>query len=437
MSSDAKRGSRFWGAGMALVAAAAMVATLPGRTHGLGLITEPLLADLGLDRVPFACLNFWATLLGAAFCLPIGWLLDRVGTRIVLAGVLLALGATVVAMSALEPQAASLPLPAPEALVGSAAAGVRVPLLLFLLVLFTRGLGQSGLSVVSLGIVGKAAGDRPGRLIGLYSFLVAVGFMAAFMAVKGAFEWGGAEWRSVWRAIGLVLLAGGIVSPLLVGTTAAGPGEKSAAGRDAPPARGATLWEALATPAFWVFGLATSFYGLVAAGLSLFNQSILAERGFERDVFLTITSLAPLVGLAANLLGGALAARVPLGRVAAAGLGTQAAALAAFPLVDSLAGVYAYAGAMALGGGLLTVVFFTVWRQAYGSLHLGAIQGAAQLLTVVASAAGPVILAVGQKLHGSYAPVVSRLALVSILFAAMTLLVPMPVTFKALENDSP
>ena len=48
----------------------AMVATLPGRTHGLGLITEPLLADLGLDRVPFAALNFWATLLGAAFCLP-------------------------------------------------------------------------------------------------------------------------------------------------------------------------------------------------------------------------------------------------------------------------------------------------------------------------------------------------------------------------------
>jgi MFS family permease len=435
VSSEAERENRFRGAGMALLAAAAMVATLPGRTHGLGLITEPLLADLGLDRVAFASLNFWATLLGAAFCLPIGWLLDRVGMRTTLAGVLLALGATVVAMAALEPQAASLPLPAPETVLGSAGAGVRVPALLFLLVLLTRGLGQSGLSVVSLGIVGKAAGDRPGRLIGLYSFLVAVGFMAAFMAVKGAFEWGGADWRSVWRAIGLVLLASGIMFPLLVGPIVAGPGEKSAAGGDAPPARGATLPETLATPAFWVFGLATSFYGLVAAGLSLFNQSILAERGFDRDVFLTITSLAPLVGLAANLLGGWLAARVPLGRVAAAGLGTQAAALAAFPFVDSLAGVYAYAGAMALGGGLLTVVFFSVWRQAYGSQHLGSIQGTAQLLTVIASAAGPVILAIGQKLHGSYAPVVNRLALVSILFAVMTTLVPMPVTPSSPEND--
>jgi hypothetical protein len=32
------------------IAAVAMVATLPARTHGLGLITEQLLRDLRLDR---------------------------------------------------------------------------------------------------------------------------------------------------------------------------------------------------------------------------------------------------------------------------------------------------------------------------------------------------------------------------------------------------
>jgi len=39
------------------VAAAAMVGTLAGRTQGLGLITEPLLADLQIDRVLFAQIN--------------------------------------------------------------------------------------------------------------------------------------------------------------------------------------------------------------------------------------------------------------------------------------------------------------------------------------------------------------------------------------------
>jgi len=69
-----------------------MVRTLPGRTQGLGLITEPLLSDLGIDRVAYATINLWATLLGAAFCLPCGRLTDRYGSRIVLAAIALGLG---------------------------------------------------------------------------------------------------------------------------------------------------------------------------------------------------------------------------------------------------------------------------------------------------------------------------------------------------------
>src|SRR5712691_6984830 len=47
----------YYGWPVLLVAAAAMVGTLPGRTQGLGLITEPLLADLHVDRVSYAELN--------------------------------------------------------------------------------------------------------------------------------------------------------------------------------------------------------------------------------------------------------------------------------------------------------------------------------------------------------------------------------------------
>ena len=96
------------------VAAAAMVATLPGRTHGLGLVTEPLLADLGFGRVPFAALNFWATLIGAAFCLPVGWAIDRFGVRLVLSATLLGLGAVVLAMTAVSPGSQAVAIPTPE-----------------------------------------------------------------------------------------------------------------------------------------------------------------------------------------------------------------------------------------------------------------------------------------------------------------------------------
>src|ERR1700692_187851 len=81
------------------IAALAMVGTLPGRTQGLGLVTEPLLADLGVDRVTYAAINLWATLIGALFCLPCGKLIDRWGSRVVLPTVTAALGLTVLGMS--------------------------------------------------------------------------------------------------------------------------------------------------------------------------------------------------------------------------------------------------------------------------------------------------------------------------------------------------
>src|SRR6187551_1639407 len=109
------------------VAALAMVGTLPGRTQGLGLITEPLMRDLGLSRVGYAQINLVATLVGALGCFGVGRLLDRYGSRGVLTALALLLGVVVVAMSQ--------------------AAGFAV---LLVFVTLTRAVGQSALSVVSL-----------------------------------------------------------------------------------------------------------------------------------------------------------------------------------------------------------------------------------------------------------------------------------------------
>ena len=85
----------YYGWANVAVAALAMVGTLPGRTQGLGLITEPLLTDLQIDRVSYATINLWATLIGSLFCLPCGRLVDRLGARLILTGVVVALAVTV------------------------------------------------------------------------------------------------------------------------------------------------------------------------------------------------------------------------------------------------------------------------------------------------------------------------------------------------------
>src|ERR671917_967602 len=139
------------------LAALAMVGTLPGRTQGLGLITEGLISDLRIDRVAFAQINLWATLAGAAFALGVGRLIDRFGSRAVLTSVAAALGAVVLLMAGAE-GAASLAL----------------------LVALTRGLGQSALSVVSVTMVGQWFVRRLSLAMAVYTIALSVGFMLAF-----------------------------------------------------------------------------------------------------------------------------------------------------------------------------------------------------------------------------------------------------------------
>jgi hypothetical protein len=54
------------------MAALAMVGTLPGRTQGLGLVTEPLLRDLSMDRVGFDPRTYYRTLVITALFALVG-----------------------------------------------------------------------------------------------------------------------------------------------------------------------------------------------------------------------------------------------------------------------------------------------------------------------------------------------------------------------------
>jgi MFS family permease len=379
------------------VAALAMVATLPGRTHGLGLFTEPILKTFDLGREQYGALNLWATLIGAAFCLPCGWLTDRLGVRAVLV--------SVTALLALA--------------VGGLALWVEGWVGVFVFVLLTRGFGQSALSVASLTLIGRSAGTRNGLAMGVYSCLTTVGFVAAFGVLRQVVTAAPDDWRTPWAGIGVGVLAAAVVSLLLVRD---GVAAKQADGGADEPSR--TLGEALRSPAFWAFALGTSFYGLVTSGTSLFNESLLAERGFAKEIFLNVTIVGIPVGLAANLLGGWLATKLPLGKLFAAALLLLAGTLGLFPLVVAEWQVYAYASALAAAGGVITVCFFTVWRRVYGPAALGRIQGAAQLLTVIFSAVGPLLFGAAKTRLGEYAPLFPAFAGVSLALAAFAWVVP-------------
>ncbi|MBL8898804.1 MAG: MFS transporter [Planctomycetes bacterium] len=383
------------------LAALAMVGTLPARTQGLGLITEPLLTDLALDRVSYASLNLWATILGACGALGIGRLLDRYGPRLVLTCVAATLSLVVAAMS----QVTSW-FPLAVALTA------------------TRAVGQGALSVVSIAIVGLWFRQRIDRAMALYSIALSIGFMMAFPAVGAMVESYG--WRAAWLAIAVALGFG--LAPLAWILARRGPPTSDSLA-DEPEARnaeGLSLAEAVRTGAFWVFALGAALYGLVASGIGLFNEAILAELGFGYDIYYQSLAITALFSLVGNFLGGWLTRQVSFVRLMAGALVLLALGVGVLPQLGSLTAVMLWAAAMGISGGIVMVHFFSVWPAVFGRRHLGRIQGAAQALTVLGSAVGPLLLALCVEATGSHAVMFRILALAVALLALAALLVSLP-----------
>jgi MFS family permease len=94
--------------------------------------------------------------------------------------------------------------------------------------------------------------------------------------------------------------------------------------------------------------------------------------------------------------------------------------------VTTVPQVMGQAVAMGVAGGFVMVVFFSFWGRAYGRAHLGRIQGAAQAMTVLASAVGPLVLALWVDTTGSYATAFYALAALVAALAAAATIVPIP-----------
>lgn len=397
------------------VAAVAMSATLPGRTYGLGLIKEPLRADLGIDDLRFGVLNLWAIVIGAVVVVPVGWLIDRLGSRGTLGLVAAALGASVLLMA-------------------RAASETELAVSLTLV----RGFGQGALSVVAIALVGKWFRRRAGAAMGAFTLLLAVGFIAPIFLVGAAVEASG--WRAAWAGVGWVLLLGlvplGLVfarsSPESCGVA---PDEPVPEKAEPEPMR---LKAALATPAFWAYTATATVFNLTFSALTLDNQLLLTEHGLNgAEANSLVLGVLMLSGLPANIVAGSLARTRSLGKLLGAGALILAASLAFFPFVLNLAGAAVYAVLLGVSGGVITVVYFAVYGHTYGRTHLGSIQSVVQVLSVLASATGPLLLAwVRQVNDGNTAPFFHAFAAITVVLAAGAWFVP-PPTRTALPAEVP
>jgi MFS family permease len=378
----------YYGWVMVLLAAAAMVGTMPGRTNYLGVISRDVVADpaLGVSEGSFSRLNFWAVLIGAVICLPVGWHIDRLGVRLMLAVVAAALGAATLWMTTANDQ-----------------------LTLFVTLVLVRGFGQGALSVVSLAVVGKWFTRRLGIAMAVFTVLLTFGFIAGALWLEGAVKAEG--WRGPWATLGYGLFGLAALGLLFARSTpeAVGiPPDGPAAAPADRPALDVPAGEALASRAFWVFTLSGALFNLMWSAITLFPKQLLLARGFPEEdlstLFQIFMGVLTFAGLPANLVGGWLARKVALGKLLGFAMAAFAGSLLVFPAVATTGAAVGYAALLGVAGGLVTVVYFAVYGSAFGRSSLGLIQAAAQIVTVFASAAGPALLTDSRERFGSYDP---------------------------------
>ena len=386
-----------------IVAALLMLATLPGRTQGLGLVTEPLLADLGLDRMTYANMNLWATLLGALLCFPAGWAIDRFGLQMTTAVIVLFLGIAVWQLS-------------------EVATGVAV---VFLLLLATRAFGQSALSVCSITTVARWFPNRAGFAMGVYSVLLSVFFAVAFGLVGYSVRVNG--WRAAWLQVALALIL--VIVPLVL-LALSEPRDRAAHSSPGTESRGIhlTLAQALKTSAFWIFAGTAASFNLVSSGIGLFNEAVLKERGFDQKTFHIFLAVTTLMSLAGQFLCGWLTRRCTYQTLTCISMTLYALGLCGLPLMTERWQLWGLALVLGVAGGMIIVVFFSVWSDLFGQRHLGRIQGAAQMLTVISSGLGPLFFARSVQVTGSYAPLLFAFAGTSLFLAVVSRFVPTPET---------
>jgi hypothetical protein len=201
-----------------------------------------------------------------------------------------------------------------------------------------------------------------------------------------------------------------------------------AAPEDANGTPSVSLRSALRTPAFWSYTLAATLFNLVFSALTLDNEALLTEHGLDgRQTNDLVLGILMVSGLPANIVAGWLARRRPMGKLLAAGVAILTCSLVVFPAVRSIGMAAVYAVLLGVSGGIITVIYFAVYGHTYGRTHLGVIQAVVQVLSVLASATGPVALAACREYAGGTSLFFYTCAMAAALLAVLAWAVRPPV----------
>ncbi|MGC8511940.1 MAG: hypothetical protein ACP5P1_02730 [Acidimicrobiales bacterium] len=193
-----------------------------------------------------------------------------------------------------------------------------------------------------------------------------------------------------------------------------------------PRAAGFSLRDARRTPMFWAMALALSATAMFVTGLSFNQISLLEHHGLSASAAAANFVPQTAATLTVSLLTGRALDLLPGRAVMAGSMAALAVALVAATLAAPGWPALGYAIALGAANGGLRAQEATLLPRYYGLVDLGAIRGAITTLSVAASAFGPLVLAAGAAVFGTYDPLLLIMTGVPVVAGVFLLVAPDP-----------
>jgi sugar phosphate permease len=321
-----------------------------------------------------------ALALAAGLTVPlIGWMLDRVEARVVMA-----LGAALAGLSMLF----------------ASRVNSFGPMLAAYIAL---GLGMTGATLLPCSLViANWFGARRGLAMGIAFAGTSLGGAGMALVASHAIASGG--WRAGYVALGVPMLA--IVTPLIALTVRSRPPgaaaeavSVAAAGAALP---GLELSEALRTRSFWTIAAAQFLYACVAAGMLAHMGAYFAGLGYKAAAAAEVISAIYLCTSAGKLVMGAFADRLSGRRALALDFAMAGAGLALMFKAASAAFLIPFVILSGLTMGAPLVLIPLVAVDSLGLKRFGSIMGVAGLFSTIGGAIGPIAAGRIFDVTGSY-----------------------------------
>jgi MFS family permease len=377
------------------------VLTAPGQTATVSVLIGPLVEDLGVSRTLISTAYLIGTVAGSAALPLVGRAMDRRGARPVLLVVGAVFGAVLVALSTVS------------GIVGLTAGFVGI-----------RFAGQGALTLVATTLVAYHVERRLGTAIGIVTAVGSAGISLVPIALEALVAEHG--FRTAWLVQGVVVWVLILPIALLGVPRRRRHSDPDAAGSERTAQPAGSSRAASRVPMFWVLSGGIGVLSLVGTALTFHQVDVLGERGLTSAEAAATFLPQTLAGLSCTLLIGMLLDRISPRPVMIGSMLLLTATLVAGGYIGPGWGAVLYGVALGAAGNSFRTVEAAALPRYFGTASIGEIRGIVHTVAVVASAVGPVLLAVGHQAVGSYRPLLLALTVLPLGLLAAIVLVREP-----------